>query len=126
MSDKKFEAIVAAAEEAGMKALAAKVPTPMVVGTPTTLFGSTLDRSKPMYYEAGGVCGFAWIKIKGNTAFGRYIRKAGKARPGYPSGLEINVTAGGQSMERKEAYAQAYAKVLNDNGIWAYADSRMD
>jgi hypothetical protein len=31
-----------------------------------------------------------------------------------------------QSMELKEAYAHAYAKVLRDAGFNAYANSRMD
>jgi len=29
-------------------------------------------------------------------------------------------------MQRKKAYARAYAKVLNEAGVDAYADSRMD
>ena len=33
---------------------------------------------------------------------------------------------GGQSIERKEAYAAAYAAVLKANGIDAYPNSRLD
>ena len=40
------------------------VPTPMVVGSPTTPLGSDIDYDKKTYYVADGVCGFAWINIK--------------------------------------------------------------
>jgi hypothetical protein len=46
--------------------------------------------------------------------------------PGYPTGYDIWVGGFGQSMARKEAYAGAFAKVLKDNGIDAYMQSRMD
>ena len=44
----------------------------------------------------------------------------------FRSGLSVWVSEGGQSMERKEAYARAYADVLRAAGIEAYAGSRMD
>lgn len=121
-----FAELVAKAEAAGMEAGSKMTPRPMVVGTPTTLFGNDIDRTKPMDFVSDGVCGFAWIKFKGNTPFARWMKKNRKVRAGYPKGLEVNVSAFGQSMQRKEAYARAYAKVLNDAGIEAYADSRMD
>lgn len=78
------------------------------------------------YHVAGGVCGFAWVELKGNTGFGRWAKKAGVARPGYPTGLTIRANVGGQSMSTKEAYAHAYADTLRSHGITAYAVSRMD
>lgn len=122
-----FAALYAKADAAGKAAATACVPTPMVVGSPTTLLGNDIDPNKPTYYVADGVCGFAWIKLKGNTPFGRWTKKKGLAKPAYPNGLSIWVSAYGQSMARKEAYARAFAKVLNENGVSdAYADSRMD
>ena len=44
----------------------------------------------------------------------------------YQGGLIVWVTVGNQSMQKKEAYAQAMAKVLQEGGINAYADSRLD
>lgn len=41
-------------------------------------------------------------------------------------GLQYWVSQGGQSMQRKEAFARAFASVLKANGIDAFADSRMD
>lgn len=122
----KFTALVEAAEAAGAAALAAAKPTPMIVGTPTALFGNNIDPNKPVYFVEGGVCGFAWVEFAGNTAFGKWMAKTKKARPAYPKGLMVWVRDGQQSMERKEAYAAAYAKTLQAAGVNAYAMSRMD
>jgi hypothetical protein len=126
MRNLEFEALYAKAHEAGMTAGTGNTPVPMVVGTAKGLFGTEIDKTKPMYFEAGGVCGFAWVNFKGNTPFGRWAKKAGKARPQYPTGLCVWVREFGQSMERKEAYAHAFAKVLTEFGVPAYADCRMD
>lgn len=124
MSD--FADLATRAHLAGMEAGNAAAPVPMVVGSPSTVFGNDIDPRQPSYFVADGVCGFAWVKFKGSTPFGRWAKKIGIARASYPKGMQINVRAFGQSMQRKEAYAQAYAKVLQDAGVEAYADSRMD
>jgi len=122
-----FEALFYKADAAGMAAGEAATPTPMVVGSPSSLFGNDVALSKPTYFVADGVCGFALVKIKGNSAFGRWAKKAGKARPDYPSGLAISAAGRfNQSMQRKEAWANAFANVLSEHGIDAYAQSRMD
>ena len=71
-------------------------------------------------------CGFAWVVIKGNTAFARWAKSMGLTRPAYPKGLQIRIGEYGQSMTKKEAHARAMAKVLRDAGIDARAESRMD
>ena len=38
----------------------------------------------------------------------------------------MSVSQYGQSLEKKEAFANAYAEVLSDAGVRAYVDSRMD
>lgn len=122
-----FQTIYREADAAGKKAADACVPRPMVVGSPTTLLGNDIDRSKPTYYVADGVCGFAWVAFKGNTPWGRWAKKQGVAKPNYPSGLSIWIGDYGQSMERKAAYARAFAGVLQQHGIKdAYSSSRMD
>jgi hypothetical protein len=112
-----FAAIHAAADRAGHAAAKAAEPTPMIVRSGTT---------GEHWIIPGGVCGFAWVEVKGNTAFGRWAKAAGIAHKGYPSGLSIWVSVGGQSMALKEAYASSYADTLRAYGIEANAASRMD
>jgi hypothetical protein len=122
-----FEALYKAADAAGDRAAKALTPVAMIVGEPTTPFGSDIDYSKPTYYEADGVCGFAWIKVKpGTSAFARWLRAEKGQRTSYSGGVDIWVSGYGQSMQRKEAYARAFAAVLSAAGINAYAMSRMD
>jgi len=74
-----------------------------------------------------GVCGFAWVKIQPATSsFARWLKKNDLARKGYGPGIDISISAYGQSMTRKAAYAGAFASVLRDAGIRAHSQSRMD
>ena len=108
--------IYAEAHRAGCAALEAIVPDPMIVS----------DQDGRAYYVGGGVCGFAWIRVPGNTAFARWCKSQRIGHKGYPSGWSVWVHQGGQSMQRKEAYAVAFAEVLKSHGIKASAESRMD
>ena len=122
-----FAALLGSAHAAGMAAGNAAKPHAMIVGEPTTLLGNQIDHSKPTYYVPDGVCGFAWITVRpGTSSFARWLVKNGHARKAYRGGVDIWVHQFGQSMERKQAYAYAYAKVLNEAGITAYSESRMD
>ncbi len=121
-----YAAIYAEAATAAKKAADAKVPVPMIVGTPTTVLGNDIDPSKTIYYVPQGVCGFASIRLKGNTGFGKWAKSVGHAKPGYPNGLAIYVHEGGQSYEIKVAYADAFAGVLKSHGIDAWTESRLD
>lgn len=79
------------------------------------------------YYVADGVCGFAWVKVYGNCAFSRWGKKMGYfEKASYGGGVELWVSDYGQCMQKKEAYAQAFAKCLQAYGLRAYAGSRMD
>lgn len=121
-----FERIVAEAHEAGHKAAVAAKPTPMVVTDADLITGLPIPGAT-RYHVPEGACGFAWIKLKGNTKFGRWMKATKRARPGYPTGLTVWVSDYNQSVERKLAYAEAYAAVLRKYGIDdAYADSRLD
>ena len=120
-------ALYEAAHQAGMAALSAATPEPIIVGKPSTPLGSDVDPSKRIYYVPEGLCGFAWIgSIPGTSSFGRWLLKTGRGRKSYEGGLMIWVRQGGQSIERKEAYAQAFAEVLREAGVRAFAGSRMD
>lgn len=110
-----FVELVARAHEAGLNAGYNARPVPMGV----------IDKNC-IYRIDDGACGFAWVSFPGNTAFGRWAKKQGIARPHWPSGLCVWVSEFGQSVDRKSAYAGAYARVLNDAGIAAYAGSRLD
>ena len=44
----------------------------------------------------------------------------------FEGGYMIWISAYNQSLQKKEAYAVAFAEVLSKNGIRAYAMSRMD
>ncbi len=120
------ETLYALAHAAGMAAAERMNPTPIVVAE----HASPLDDSSPIkraYYIPGGVCGFAWIVVKpGTCSLARWLAKTGKAKRGYYGGMQIWVSDFGQSMEKKEAYATAFANALSINGVKAYADSRMD
>ena len=102
------------AHNAGMAAVESANVEPMIV----------IDGSS-RYFVEGGACGFAWINV---PARGSHVEeaKAFGARKGYPKGLTIWVSHFGQSMQRKETYAQAFAKTLRSSGIDANANSRMD
>lgn len=88
---------------------------------------------KFMSWLKGGVS----TKYPVETAFGVYGTDAqawnqvAVNRPrtdGYYGGVSIWVGGFGQSVQRKEAYANAFAEVLNERveGVRAYAGSRMD
>lgn len=124
---KTFEELYNRADAAGRAAVSGFTPVPMVVGTAIG-FSNQIDPSKPTYFEADGVCGFAWVNVKpGNSAFANWLKKSSKARPdSYYGGVTIWVSEFNQSMQKKEVYAHAFAKVLAEAGVKAYAASRMD
>jgi hypothetical protein len=86
--------------------------------------------------QDGGPCGFAWVTImpanKGNTKAGKLERQTLKAM-----GFEQDWTGkayqvwdparwAGQSVDVKEAGANAAAQLLKKHGFNAYAGSRLD
>ena len=114
------------AYEAGL--LAGKdADTPkFVVGSPTTALGSDIDFSKKTYI-LDGLCGFAWVNISpARGAFVTYLKSIDAGHKGYYGGYEIWVREFGQSVDRKYAFAQAFAEVLGRYGIEASAGSRLD
>lgn len=108
------------AHAAGVAAGNAVTPTPMIVR----------DTVRGITYEpiADGVCGFAWVVLHPATSsFARWAAKVHQCRKEYGGGLcLVRVHQFNQSMTRKEAYAQAFAKVLQSHGLQAYSHSRMD
>ena len=111
-------ALFAKADAAGMAAASAHKPEPMVVRSGSYVYEPVMD----------GVCGFAWVNVKpGNSQFAKWMVKEGKARKdSYEGGVQVWVSQFNQSMEKKYAYAAAFANVLNEAGVNAYAGQRMD
>lgn len=131
---KTFDLIVKEADAAGKAAVEKLEVVPMIVGQETSMFSNKIDYSKPTYYVADGVCGFAWVDVypanKGNTRAGKEERKLlerfGFRKNDYAKTYQLWVSAYNQSMQKKEAYARAYADVLRANGLKAYSGSRLD
>ena len=112
------------ARAAGLLAAQSAQVAPMIVQQHANM----LDDSSPVtrsYFVADGVCGFASVVVR-NIKFANQLKKMGLGRKNYGGGYALSVQDFNQSLTRKEAYAHAFAKVLNDNGITAYTDSRMD
>lgn len=124
--ESEFLALFGRAHEAGMRALDATRPTPMVVSQ----HASPIDNASPVvqqWYEPEGMCGFAWVVVRpGTSSFARWLTKTKRARPAYRGGVSIWVNGSTQSIQRKESYARAFAAVLKEAGINAYSDSRLD
>lgn len=113
-----FGSLYETAHAAGMAAGYGSTPNPMVV--------SEVGGEGKSWYVSEGACGFAWVTIKGTTPFARWAKGAKKASKAYPTGYWFWVSEFGQSVDRKEKYARAFAKVLNEHGIEAFANSRLD
>ena len=127
MSTVREEKLLETAHLMGMDAGRRVGVTPMVVGSPSTPLGSDIDYSKKTYFVEGGVCGFAGVVIKpARGKFVSYLKSIGMGHKHYYGGYYVSVRAVGQSMTRKEAYAEAFAKVLGESGISCYVDSQMD
>jgi len=121
-----FQELWERAQTKGSEALTACIPTPMTV-IETDLSGNQIPDSEE-YFVEGGECGFAWVTIKpGNCPFANWLKKNGFAeKDSYYGGVSIWIHEGGQSVTRKKAFAEALAKVFEENGIKAYAMSRLD
>jgi len=95
--------------------------------------------AQEMFVKIGGdqlACGFAWVdiygyegkKIRANSKLGKALAANGIEKSEYkkcfdlwnPCGLFV------QSIDIKEAGAEAYAKVLKSYGFEAYMGSRLD
>ncbi len=86
------------------------------------------------FYDTHGehdACGFAWVDVYGvrsNSRLGKTLQSFG-FRKDYSGSLQLWNPSGSatQSVNIKEAGAEAYAKVITEKlGIKAYAGSRLD
>ncbi len=117
-----FRKAKAAALEAGSGAN----PVAMIVQDADVITGGPVPGGKA-YFVPDGVCGFASVVVKpGTSSFARYLVKNELARKNYYGGVAVSIREFNQSLARKEAAAEAMAKVFSEAGIRAYVDSRMD
>lgn len=122
-----FQALIEQAFAAGRKAGLECRPHPMIVAHAKSLVGGEIDYSQPVHYVDDGACGFGWVKIRPATsAFAKFLKSKGIARPAYNGGIDIWISEFGQSVERKYEMARGIAAVLREAGYGAYPDSRMD
>jgi len=125
--DARWALLFEQADTAGRAAAQAVTPTPMVV----VQRANPLDDRSPIVRQyqpvVEGVCGFAWVTVcPGNHSFALWLKRHKGARAGYHGGIQLWISAYGQSMTRKEAYADAFAAALRVEGIRANAGSRLD
>lgn len=123
----KFEEAFNEANRLGFAAGEFNKPHPMVV----TQHADPLDDNSPVeksWFVGEGACGFAWVRVyPGNCSFAKWLVKNKLAHKAYRGGVDIWISAHGQSIERKEAHAQAMAKHLKEKlQVNCYAGSRMD
>ena len=105
-SDHRWDDDLQTAHAAGMAAVAALTPEPMtVVGNGRT------------YWVEGGVCGFARVEVRPRTsAWAKWLRATGWRSSDYFKCVTLNISEFGQSMQRKEAFAQAFVDHLTRLG----------
>jgi hypothetical protein len=115
-----FTSLIQEAQFKGDEAAKRKSPTPMYV--------MDSDSGRVIEQVNDGVCGFAWVNIKpGTSRLAKWMVKEGYARKdSYYGGVTVWIHDFNQSMEKKEAYATAYARALCEAGYAAMPMSRMD
>ena len=114
------------AHEHGNLAVKMAFVTPMVVQQRENPLNDD-SRVVREYFINDGVCGFANVIVKpANSKFAKFLVANGLGRKSFSGGVSMSIRDFNQSLQKKEAYAHAFSRVLNDYGINAYAESRMD
>ena len=114
------------------EAYAAGLQAGKEVGVPKFIVGDAIGLSNEIDYSKKtyvleGLCGFAWVNISpARGAFVTYLKSINEGHKAYYGGYELFVHEFGQSVDRKSAFAGAFAEVLRKYGINASAGSRLD
>jgi len=121
-----MQTIYTQAHTAGNLAVTQATITPMVVQQRANPLNDNSELVRE-YFVSDGVCGFASVNVKpANSKFAKFLIVNGLGRKSYTGGVSMSVRNFNQSLQKKEAYAYAFAKVLRDNGINAWSESRID
>ena len=124
-----YSEIHTACHESGMEAGSNVQISPVRIGHAKSLFSDEIDYSRPTHIMEDGPCGFAWVTIfPGNSSLAREYKRLNIAKKAHGGGVRIWVEEFGQSHDRKEAYANAYAKKLREltGHDRIYAESMLD
>lgn len=94
---------------------------------------STKAIPTPMYVSGytepimDGMCGFASVIVKdARKGFAKWLKNNKIGYHHYNGGWGICAPLFGQSYEKAKAYAETFAKILRQNGIDCYFESRLD
>ena len=99
-----WEKLFVLADECGRNAHDAVLPTPMVL--------------EEFEVIEEGECGFSYIVVKdARKGFARWLINTGRGERFYRGGAAIHSSSRSQSVERAEAYALSFARVLALNGV---------
>ena len=133
MTNNDYGVLLKNAHVAGLAAGNSIVPTPM-----------NLTDGVNNYHVPEGPCGFAWVVTNehGNGPFVKYLKNNSGRFKNHSNGSGPSYIHGdkyyyggyyvtwvgefGQSVEKKEAYAEAFCSVLTAAGLKCYAGSRLD
>ena len=116
----RFAEIVTAAHFAGLIAVFeqyARQPMEISTGWKNPFQGN---------YLSGENCGCAWVIVRGNTAFGRWVKKDLAWERLWPRGNGFSVKMFGKSLDRKSAYAKRFATKLIEFRIAAHSECVVD
>lgn len=112
VGDDRWQEIFNVAHAKGMEAVTAKVATPMVLEK----YGTIWD----------GMCGFGWVDFTdARKPFPKWLIKRDLAWVTNP-GVRMFSNTNEQSIDKNRAYAEAFAKVLQANGVDCSTGSRLD
>lgn len=131
MDKVEFGKVFAEAQQAADKAFDECVPVAMAVQS-SGLF-EEFDWKKPYSVVADGVCGFAWVNVyvDGRSKAAKVMKEFG-LRSDYYGGYnfwsgDVSPKArSSQSLQRKEAACEAFARVLSKYGYKVSVGSRLD
>jgi hypothetical protein len=119
-------------QEEGRKAVEKLEVSPMIVQQ-VDLLNRPIPGTKPEYV-ADGPCGFAWLEFRPASKAGKndceFVKWMRTNRIGsyddYAKCWRFPIFDYNQSIQKKEAHAEAMAQCLRAVGINAHANSRLD
>lgn len=118
-----YSNVILEAEKKALESFQNCTPTP-VSWVQSDLMNNPIGEPSELDYE--GECGGAYISgLDGRSPFVNWCKKnlpenIGSIQKGVYKGYTIYLKIknyNGQSVEKKESYAQAFKKVLNENGV---------
>lgn len=84
--------------------------------------------NKKDYFVSDGLCGFASVNIKpANCKFAKFLINQKLAyKSDYYGGVSYSISDYNQSYQKKCSFASGFSKILTENNIRNYVQSRLD